>query len=293
MPTLGELCALLAPLVWSVAVILFRRSSGASALSLNLFKNVFAFVLLSATLLVLRVPFPERGLADWARIAVSGILGLAVADTLLFASLKRIGAGRLAVVDTVYAPLVVLLSWVFLEETLGVGFFVGACAVLVGVYLASRIDPATPVSDPRELALGMAYGFMAVAGTAAGVVIAKPVLEVSDLLEVTLSRLGFGILALGVWTVATGRGAEAATAFRPGPLWRTLMPGAFFGAYLSLILWLGGFKWAPASVAAVLNQMATVYLLVLARFVQHEDIRARQVVGGLLAALGALWIVAA
>jgi len=89
----------------------------------------------------------------------------------------------------------------------------------------------------------------------------------------------------------SGRGSEAMVAFRPGPLWRTLVPAAFVGTYLSLLFWLGGFKWADASVAAVLNQMATVYLLLFARFVLKEQLRPRQVAGSLLAASGALWIV--
>jgi drug/metabolite transporter (DMT)-like permease len=57
------------------------------------------------------------------------------------------------------------------------------------------------------------------------------------------------------------------------------------------LLWLGGFKWAPASVAAVLNQMATVYILVLARIFLKETIRPQQALGALLAAAGALFII--
>jgi drug/metabolite transporter (DMT)-like permease len=41
----------------------------------------------------------------------------------------------------------------------------------------------------------------------------------------------------------------------------------------------------------VLNQMATVYMLVLARVFLGERLRRRQVAGALVAAGGALWIV--
>jgi len=84
---------------------------------------------------------------------------------------------------------------------------------------------------------------------------------------------------------------EATVAFRSGTDWKTLVPAAFFGSYLSLILWLGGYKWAPAAVAAVLNQLATVYILVLARVFLRERIAPRQAIGSLVAASGALWIV--
>lgn len=294
MPNLGELCALLAPLAWSVAVVLFKRSSGAPAISLNLFKNVVAIGLLGVTLLVLGVPFPsERPVGDWVRLLASGLLGLAVADTLLFEGLRRIGAGRLAVVDTVYAPIVVTLSWLFLGEELDASFLVGAAAVIGGVTLASYDPGSIAREGGREVGIGTVYALLAITGTSIGVVIAKPVLASSDLVEVTFTRLVAGAVGMGIWVVARGRGAEAMVAFQPGPLWRTLLPATFVGTYLSLLFWLGGFKWADASVAAVLNQMATVYLLVFARFVLKETVQPRQAAGAIVAAAGALWIVLA
>lgn len=290
--SLGELCALLAPLTWSVAVILFKRSSSAPAISLNLFKNTLGLVLLSLTMLVMGISIPrDRSAEDWARLTFSGFLGLAVADTLLFEGLRRIGAARLAVVDTIYAPMVVLLCWAFLGEQPNASFLVGGALVIGGVTLASVDPEALSREAGREVTLGALYATLAIIGTAIGVVIAKPVLERSDLIEVTWTRLAAGLVGLIVFTVVRGRGADALVAFWPGPLWRTLVPAAFFGTYLSLIFWLGGFKWADASVAATLNQMATVYLLVFAHYVLKEALRPRQVVGSLVAAAGALWIV--
>lgn len=291
---LGQGCALLAPLAWSFAVVFFKRSTGVSSVSINLFKNTLAFVLLSGTLLVMGTHLPsDRSWQDWARLVLSGVLGLAVSDTLLFAGLRRIGAARLAVVDTAYGPLMFLLSVAFLGEHLDGHFLIGATAVIFGVALAT-IDPARlreSWTDQAELRRGLLYAFLAISGTATGVVIATPVLRHSDLLEVTWTRLGAGLVAMLTATLVTGRGTEAADAFRPGPVWRSLIPATLLGTWLSLILWLGGFKWAPASVATVLNQMATVYMLVLARFMLGEAVRPRQAAGGLVAAMGALWIV--
>lgn len=287
---LGEICALLAPLAWSTALVLYKRSD-APASAINLFKNVFAVALLSLTLLVLGDDVPwDRSWADWGRLVASGLLGLALADTLLFEGLRRVGAARIAIVDTVYAPLVVILSWFVLTETLSPAFLVGAVVVVGGIALAT-IRPGALRADSRAEWVGMGYGAAAIACTAVAVVLAKPVLERSGLVEVTWTRLVVGVVGQAVWLRWTGGLRAGLVAFRPAPLWWTLVPAAFVGTYVSMMLWLGGFKWADASAAAVLNQMATVYILVQARYVLGEALRPAQVLGALLAAGGAVWIV--
>lgn len=291
----GELCALLSPLVWAFAVILFKRSAHAPAGALNLFKNTVGFSLLTLTMVAFGVGIPtDRAREDWAAIALSGVLGLAVADTLLFAGLARIGAARMAVADTVYAPVVVALSWIFLGERPGGQFAVGAFFVLVGVTLAAVNRQAfllESVSERRNIVIGSLLVIAAISGTAIGVVLVKPVLAEANLIEITWSRLLFGLIVQVGWAAARGELSSTAEVLRPGPLWRTLVPAAVLGPYASLLLWLGGFKWADASVAAVLNQMATIYVLVLARVWLKETLTLRQVAGALLACGGALIIV--
>lgn len=259
---------------------------------MTLFKNGFAVVLLTLTLAVFQIGIPfERTAADWARLIVSGVLGLAIADTLLFEALRRVGAGRLAVVDLIYAPLVVGLSWVFLDERLTPLFFAGGGLVVAGVAIANVERSTGGPQDRRTVVIGMLFGLGAIAGTSIGVVLARPVLRSSDLIEVTWSRLVAGVVAQIAWLLVRGRGREVLTAFRPAPVWRTLVPGAFVGTYLSLVFWLGGFKWAEASVAAVLNQMATVYIVVLAWLVLGEPLSRRRIVGGVVALGGALVVI--
>lgn len=291
MPYLGEICALVAPLCWSVAIVFYRRSSvAAPAQSMTLFKNILATGLLLATMFVAGIHFPtDRPLGDWLRLAVSGILGLAIGDTLLFHALARMGAARVAIVDTAYAPAVVGLSFLFLGEPLGLAFLAGAAMIVGGVLVANRrVRDDGPQVDARA---GTLFGLGAILATSVGVILSKPVLEGSDLVEVTCSRIACGVVAQAAWLAVT-RNPEALTAFRPSSgVWPTLVPATLVGTYLSLLFWMAGFKWAPASVAAVLNQLATVYILVLARVVLKERVAAHQVGGGLIAAAGAVVVV--
>ena len=120
---------------------------------------------------------------------------------------------------------------------------------------------------------GMLLALAAIACTCVGVVLAKPALASGHLVEITWTRLVAGTVVQAVVTFARGGQADAMQAFVQRDTWRHMVPGALVGTYLSLLLWLGGFKWGDASVASVLNQMATVYMLVLARVVLGEELR--------------------
>ena len=135
---LGEALALSAALTWSVSVVLFKRSEAISPQGMNLFKNLLSTLLLLATMPLLGVGFAVgRDGDDWWRLVISGVLGIAIADTLTFMALRRLGAALLAVVDCAYAPVIVGLGVLWLGEPLGPRFGIGAALVVAGVLMAS------------------------------------------------------------------------------------------------------------------------------------------------------------
>lgn len=287
---IGEACALLAALSWSAAVVLYKRSESISPQGLNLFKNVSAVVMLLATLPLTGDQIDwQRDAAEWWRLIVSGVLGIAIADTLIFMALRRLGAARLAVVETAYAPVIVALSVIWLDERIGPAFLVGAGLVVAGVVVATRRKgPVAPRS--AGVVQGVVLGVVGIAAMAVGVILAKPALERGSLVEVTLVRLVVGVAGQLVWIATVPSQREALGALRPSAAWRTLLPASVLGSYLGMLLWLGGFKWASASVASVLNQMSTVFTIALARVFLGEAITPRRAIGALAAIAGALLV---
>jgi len=296
---LGEACALAAALTWSVSVVLFKRSEAISAQGMNLFKNVVATVLLLGTLPIIGVSIDwQRSSDDWWSLALSGVLGIAIADTLVFMALRRLGAGLLAVVDCVYAPIIVGLSVALLDESLSIVFGLGAAMVVVGVLTAAtdaarkqrqlekRLD--AKLRSRRDTIIGVALGVSGIAAMAVGVILAKRPLEQGDLVEVTLVRLLAGVVAQLVWIMVIPGQRSAFAAFRPSKVWRTLLPASVLGSYVAMLLWLGGFKWALASTASVLNQMSSVFTIVMARVFLSEPLSRARALGAAVAVAGAL-----
>ena len=74
--------------------------------------------------------------------------------------------------------------------------------------------------------------------------------------------------------------------------WPHIIAGAIIGTYLSMMLWLAGYKYTKASIAAVLNELAAVFIVVLAVLFLKERTTPRQIGGTLLAIAGVVLVVA-
>jgi drug/metabolite transporter (DMT)-like permease len=61
--------------------------------------------------------------------------------------------------------------------------------------------------------------------------------------------------------------------------WCLLLIAAFVGQLLSMLLWLAGYKFTQASVAAILNETASIFILLLAWLWLREPLGRRGAAG--------------
>lgn len=289
---LGEILSLASGLAWAVAVVLFRVSGRrVHPVGLNLGKNVLGLALLAPTLFVLGEPFaPAVPASATGLLLLSGVLGIAVSDTLFFHALNRLGASLTAIVDCFYSPFVILLSFALLGERLTLVQLAGAALVVSAVLTVSREGKLERI-EGKALVEGIVYGVLAMFTVALGIVMVKPILGEVSVLWATMVRVAGGTAALALLAPFL-RDRRAVL----GPLvdrrnWKILVPAAFFGSYLALILWTGGMKFAKASVAAILNQLNTIFIVVIAAVVLKERLTGWKIAAVVLAFLGA-WLAA-
>src|SRR3546814_5978095 len=116
---LGEILSLSSAAAWAVGVILYRRLGDTlPPLRLNFLKNLLVLaVLVPATVLIDGFALPSLSVREWVLVTGSGVLGIAVADTLYFGALNALGAGRMGIIGNLYSPLVVVLSFVVLDRS--------------------------------------------------------------------------------------------------------------------------------------------------------------------------------
>ena len=285
---IGEFYSLACALVWAVAVVLFRKSGESiSPFALNLFKNALASVLLGITIVLVSPAVPDFTPLSLATIVVSGLLGICLGDSYYLRALNAIGASRMAVAQTLYSPFVIVLSAIFLRERLHGLQWLGAACVLGGIVLVTWTrDAAMSAVDARRLRTGAAIGVFSVLLMAIGIVLAKPMLALHAFLWVVWLRVVAGVVGL-LAVVAIRRNAAALVAeYRSVRHWPQIIAGSVAGTYLSMMLWLAGYKYTSASIAAVLNETAALFIVLLAVLFLHERVGRRQIVGIALAMLG-------
>jgi drug/metabolite transporter (DMT)-like permease len=287
----GEFFALLTAVIWAIAVILLKRS-GDTVLpfALNLFRVVVSTCLLVPTVIVGgEAGWRGGSLADVLLLVASGVIAIAISDTLFHMSLNMVGAGISAIIDCLYSPLTVLLATVLLGERLGALQLLGMALVISGVLTAAQHEPPHGVTT-RQLLLGVIWGVLAMATLALGVVIAKPALNHAPVLWATTVRQLGCLAVMGPIALLSKRRREFLRVFRPSPTWRVSVPAAVLGSYLALMCWIAGMKYTKVGIAAILNQSSTIYILILAAIFLKEPFTRRKVVASLVAVAGIILV---
>lgn len=144
---------------------------------------------------------PRLGAAELAICLLSGVLGIALADTLYFRALNRLGASRAGVISNFYSPFVIVLSYLFLAERLAPLQIAGFFLVSIGVFLVSR--PERSGNGHAELG-AVLTGMLSIFLMAAAIVMVKRILEAQPLLWIVLLRLLGGILGMLLIFAFTG-----------------------------------------------------------------------------------------
>jgi len=195
---LGEAFALLSAMAWAVGVILYSKlGTWLPPLQLNFIKNTLVLGMLAVALpLVHGLALPDISAAEISIAITSGVIGLALADTLYLKALNQLGAGRMGIIGNLYSPFVIALSFVFLGERLGPLQIVGFVLVSSGVLLVSgKRERERQAGGPSVLS-GVLLGVLAILLMAVAIVMVKRVLEAQPLVWISLIRMGGALVGL-------------------------------------------------------------------------------------------------
>jgi len=287
----GELSAIGTAILWSLTYMQFTiavRRIGPT--HLNRLRLAIALLLLFvAHTIVTGSPIPMGAeLSRWAWLILSGVIGFAISDALLFRALLHLGAHRTSLVMALIPIVSALLAWGLFGERL-TGFQIAAALTTVAgiaLVVSGRSDRGGEKTH-RRAALGLLFALGAVGAQ-----------SLRYILSVQGMRGGFPVLSTNViqilaatvamWGVAgvTGSWRETWAALRDRRGAVMTSGGAFTGPFLGVTLSLVALSQAQIGVASTLMALPPVLLLPISRFVFKERITMRAIVGTVLAVGG-------
>lgn len=227
---------------------------------------------------------------SWAWLALSGVIGLAAGDALLFRAYVRIGPALSMLVFALAPVLAALLSWPLLGESLTATEWGGIALTISGIaWVVSERRRRSIVTEAKHYGSGILFALGGALGQALGLVTAK-------------LGLSLGVLAQSANVIRLVAAAAAVWlgAFLTGGAMRTLgaleedrrasafvvagsVAGPLCGVWLSLV----AIETAPVGVASTLMSLTPVFLLPVGRILFGEPITYRAIGGTVIALSGA------
>ncbi len=284
---LGEFLSLLCALLWAFAVILYKKAGDHfNAYEMNLFKSVFVLVLMIPTVLFTSgFEIPEMSNNQFWIIFISGFIGIMLADLLYLRALQLIGASLTGITGSLYSPFVVILSLLYLGEVLVKWQYFGMMLVLLGVIIVSYRKKSLNIEHPPLR--GFIYAALGVFFTALGIVIIKPLSNDLPFFWIILIRSFGGFVTMLAYGLVLSKSLSILhVVHAKGGIW--LILGAFLGQYLSMMVWVAGYKYTSASIASILNETASIFILLLSWFILGETMSKRKVLGIVITMIGVL-----
>ncbi|WP_257310642.1 DMT family transporter [Geothrix fuzhouensis] len=289
MTYLGESAALLTSACWALNSVCFtvagRRVGSASV---NLVRLLMAWgVLVLLHLALYGSPFPlQAGTARLGWLGVSGLIGFALADAVLFESFLLIGP-RLAMLLMTLSPIFsALLAWLFLGQGLSLPKLLAMVVTLGGIAWVVWGDGEHEAHP--HLWRGILLGVGGALGQSVGLVFSmKGLAGGFPPISANLIRVTAGLAALLLYFGATDRLRRTLGGLHDGRAAAFIGLGAVTGPVLGVVLSLVAIAKAPMGVAATLMSLSPVILLPVAHFVFKEKVGGHAILGTLLALAGA------
>lgn len=284
-----ELAALGTALSWALAGLISAEAVRAMGpFHFNLVRQVFVALLL-AVLVSATGAWQGIAAGTLALLALSGIVGILIGDTLNFAGVARLGPRRAGAVFALNSPMAAVLGWLLLGESLPLQAWAGIALAALGVALAVLGRPrqdAHALETLRGAVLtGVLFGLGGALGQAAGSLIARPMMEAGmDPYLASMTRVGASGLAMAF--LAASPLAPAAPLALPRRMILIALATAVLGLGIGMTLFLFALRGAETGIVATLSASSPVMILPLLWLRTGQRPSGQSWLGALLALAG-------
>jgi len=286
MELFGIIAALASAASWAFATVVFDRLGKVIPYAgITFLKGMFSIVLMLLLVIVVG-NFKTISVNDAVILVISGIIGIAIGDTLFFKSLQDLGAKMQVLYFMLGQVVTMLLSFLLLGDVLSIEEYVGGIILLCGIVVVTW---GRQESHPNKMR-GIIGGFLSILCFSVSTIMIKYTEEDIDVISATFYRMLAGTLIMTLFGLTT---RKMESWLLPLKEYKTL------GLFLVnvVVLTIGGFilsmyaiKTISVSLASILSTTEPVFVLLLVYLINHEKVSKRELVGAVISISGLLII---
>jgi drug/metabolite transporter (DMT)-like permease len=290
---MGEIAGILSAVTWAISATLFSEGSrlfGAEIVNrFRLLMGLILFMIVNTIIDGSPLPFGADG-KYWLYFGISGILGLAIGDGLMYTAYNLIGT-RLAMLVTVFNPVLsALMAWLLLDEVLPPLAFVGVGLTVLGVGMVvlERKEIGSPGSKRKSLALGFLCSGVAVLMYSFGNIFSKMgLMDGFSAFSGVSMRMVFACIFSWAPVLFARKRGGVLQKFRDNPkITRLVLIGSVIGPFGGVWLSFVALQNAQVGIASTLTCTAPIFILPISKWIYKEELSWRAWAGTLVALAG-------
>jgi len=291
MQRIGELAAFGTAVSWTLAALFFEQGvKRIGVLSVNFYKVVFAFVLLTITAAFMRgMPLPlDAPPHAVIFLTLSGIIGFVVTDMFLFSAYGTIGPRITMLIVALSPPVTAGIAYFVFGERIGSMGALGMALVIIGICMTVfGKQNSVSISKINKVDMrGYIFAFIASVGQSIGMILTKAGLGDYDPVSGTQIREIAAIIGFALVALVYDRGKGLKTAARDFGGMKFTAAGAVFGPYIGVVLSLYAIQRISAGIVSTLIGLTPVIIILPEMLIFWKKIKFLEIAGAVVAVVG-------
>ena len=276
----GIIVALLSAASWAFATVVFDRiGKVVPYVGITFLKGIFSIILM-IILLIFTGGLHDIGIWEFSFLALSGIIGISLGDSLFFKSLQDLGAKVQVIFFLLGQIFTMILSLLLLGELLSLEQYIGAVVLLTGIVIV--------IWGKQDNHPNKGRGILCFSVSA---IMVKMAIAEVEVITATFYRMLFGtIFTLGFGVV----GKQLPSWIEPLKDKRLLILfilNVFVITYGGFLLSMVAIKLISVSLVSVLGTTEPVFVLLFAYLINKEKITKQEVIGTMITLIGLFIII--
>jgi len=293
----GEIAAISTAFLRAFTAILFTYAGKRiGAKSVTLLTFISAIILIVISHLIMFGTFFPFGMeaANAICLGISGVIGIAVADAMLFKALLLVGPRITMLLMTLTPVFCTILAWFFRGQVIQGSKLVAILVTLTGLVLAigkSGISPDQPRSNVRLTSDGVLLGVGAAFGDATGMLFSDLGMKgVPHPVSGSLVRILGGTIAFTLWLLLRREFLDNLQRTKDIRASVQIFAGAITGPLLGVFLALHAITHTSMGVASTLMSLTPIFVIPVSSLLMGEQISLASVAWTGLSILGAAFL---